>query len=193
MKRLSYYIFFSAGVLIFNSCSEKKQADSIFYNGKVYTVDSAFTIAQSFAVRDGQILSIGSDAQINSQYDSYDKIDLKGKPVYPGFYDAHCHFFGYGSDLVKCDLYGTKSFDEVIQKVIDYSKKNNFEWLLGRGWDQNDWAVQEFPDNTKLDSLFPHTPVYLVRVDGHAALCNSVALRRANITKATKVSGGSVE
>ena len=188
-------------LILLSGCSMKQQADTIFFNGKIYTVDSAFSIASSFAIREGKILAVGSEEEISSRYDSENKIDLKGKPVYPGFYDAHCHFFGYGSDLVKCNLYGTKSFDEVLDRLTEYSKANPFpdgeelkmSWLLGRGWDQNDWVVKEFPDNKKLDSLFPHVPVYLVRVDGHAALCNSEALRRANITAQTKVSGGLVE
>lgn len=188
-------------VFIFSSCSVKQQADSIFYNGKIYTVDSTFTIAECFAVSDGKILAVGSNDEILSRFDSKKKIDLKGKTVYPGFYDAHCHFFSYGSDLVKCDLYGTKSFDEVIERIKEYSgnlpslsrEGSGVSWLLGRGWDQNDWEVKDYPDNKILDSLFPRTPVYLVRVDGHAALCTSEALRRANITATTKVSGGSVE
>jgi predicted amidohydrolase YtcJ len=183
-------LFFS---ILIASCTVKQEADSIYYNGKIYTVDSSFSVAEAFAVKDGKILSAGSSREIFSKYISKIKVDLKGKPVYPGFYDAHCHFFGYGSDLVKCNLYETKSFDEVVEKVFDYSKTNSFEWLLGRGWDQNDWEQKEFPHNRKLDSLFPNTPVYLVRIDGHAALCNSEALRRANITAETKVSGGIVE
>ncbi|HLG35742.1 MAG TPA: amidohydrolase [Bacteroidia bacterium] len=188
-------------MVFISSCSVKQQADSVFYNGKIYTVDSAFSIAECLAIGNGKILAVGSNDEILAQYDSKNQIDLQGKSVYPGFYDAHCHFFAYGSDLVKCDLYGTKSFDEVIQKVVQYAAESpspegeglGVRWILGRGWDQNDWAVKEFPDNKILDSLFPHTPVYLVRVDGHAALCNSEALRRANITAATKVSGGSIE
>jgi len=170
----------------------KKKADSLFYNGKVYTVDSTFSVAEAFAINEGKIVAVGNTADLLNQYEAKEKHDLGGKPVYPGFIDAHCHFFGYASDLMKADLYGTQSFDDVIQRLVDFSKTNSFSWLLGRGWDQNDWAVKEFPTKEKLDSLFPHIPVYLMRVDGHAVICNQAALDAAHITGATKVNGGEV-
>jgi predicted amidohydrolase YtcJ len=179
-------------ILTSSSCSIKQRADAIFYNGIVYTVNNNFDIAAAFAVRKGEIIGVGSTQSILKEFEAKEMVDLMGKPVYPGFIDAHCHFFGYGSDLVKCDLYGTTSFDEVILRVNDYAKTNKFEWILGRGWDQNDWEVKEFPSKEKLDSLFPAIPVYLMRVDGHAILCNSEALRRAKITSATKVMGGEI-
>jgi len=99
------------------------------------------------------------------------------------------------------DLTGTKSFDEVLQRVVEFSKTLpapegegvGVRWIQGRGWDQNDWEVKEFPSKEKLDSLFPNTPVFLKRIDGHAALVNSEALRRAGITNETKIEGGSIE
>jgi predicted amidohydrolase YtcJ len=193
MKRTLFIFLFLAGYFFLDSCSMKENADAIFYNGKIYTVDSAFSIVESFAVKGGKIVGVGTNEEIVYRFSSKNKIDLNRHVVFPGFYDAHCHFFGYGSDLVKCNLVGTKSFDEVIEKAVAYSKTNNFEWLLGRGWDQNDWEKKEFPDNRKLDSLFPDKPVYLLRIDGHAVLCNSKALEKAHITPATKVSGGIVE
>lgn len=72
----------------------------------------------------------------------------------------------------------------------EYSATNKFSWELGRGWDQNDWEVKEYPTNEKLDSLFPDKPVFLMRIDGHAALCNSAALKLAGITIDSKVTGG---
>src|ERR1041385_4138093 len=193
MKRTLLIFLFLAGCFFLDSCSMKENADTIFYNGKIYTVDSAFSMIESFAVSEGKIVGVGTNEQILYRFSSKNKIDLNGQVVFPGFYDAHCHFFGYGSDLVKCNLVGTKSFDEVLEKVVAYSKTNNFKWLLGRGWNQNDWEQKEFPDNRKLDSLFPDKPVYLLRIDGHAALCNSKALEKAGITAATKVNGGIVE
>lgn len=193
MKRTFFIFLFLAGYFFIDSCSMKQNADAIFYNGKIYTVDSTFSIVESFAVKNGKIVGAGTNEEMLNLFSSDQKIDLEGKPVYPGFYDAHCHFFGYGSDLVKCDLVGTKSFDDVIEKVVAYSKTNKFEWLLGRGWDQNDWDKKEFPTNQKLDSLFPDVPVYLVRIDGHAVLCNTEALKRAGINASTKVSGGMIE
>jgi predicted amidohydrolase YtcJ len=192
MSRYFFFFILIFAVSCLSSCSIQQQADIIFYNGTIYTVNNSFDIEAAFAVHKGEIVGVGTSQTILRDFDAPELIDLKGKPVYPGFIDGHCHFFGYGSDLVKCDLYGTTSFDEVIQRVADYSKTNKFEWILGRGWDQNDWEVKDFPTKEKLDSLFPNTPVYLVRVDGHAVLCNSEALNRAKITSATKVSGGEI-
>lgn len=178
--------------LSFGCSSPKEKADIIVHNAVVYTVDSTFSTAESFAVKDGKIIAVGKGEEILSKYEG-EKLDADGKAVFPGFIDAHCHFYGYGMGFKKVDLTGTKSFDEVIQRVWEFSKTNQTEWIQGRGWDQNDWDIKEFPDRTKLDSLFPDKPVFLKRIDGHAALANGEALRRANITEKTKIEGGMVE
>lgn len=188
----THRLLFIIATVFLVSCHSKKQADAVFYNGRVYTVDSNFTIAEAFAVSEGKITGTGTSKGILEEFDAKEKTDLQGKVVFPGFIDAHCHFFGYASDLVKANLYGTKSFDEVLQRLVDFSKTNQFTWLLGRGWDQNAWAVKEFPDKEKLDGLFPTIPVYLMRIDGHAVLCNSAALKISNITSGTKINGGEI-
>ncbi|NJO89200.1 MAG: amidohydrolase family protein [Chloroflexia bacterium] len=112
------------------------------------------------------------------------------KTVLPGFIDAHCHFTGYGLDKYKCRLFGTASFEEVLERIKEYDKTNKYTWIYGRGWDQNDWEVKEFPTNEKLDEAFPDKPVILTRVDGHALIANSEALKRAGITVESKIEGG---
>ncbi len=188
---LSALLFASAlyGCSTFN---EKQKADLIICNAIVYTIDSTFATAESFAVKDGKILAVGKQEDIFSAYEG-EKLDLQGKAVYPGLIDAHCHFLGYGKGLTQADLIDTKSFDEVIQRVVEYAKIKKGEWIIGRGWDQNDWIVKDFPTKEKLDSLFPTTPVFLKRVDGHAALVNSEALKRAGINEKTKLNGGLIE
>lgn len=178
--------------LWFGCTPVKEKADIIVHNAVVYTVDSAFSTAESFAVKNGKIIAVGKNEEILSKYEG-EKLDADGNAVFPGFIDAHCHFYGYGMGLKKVDLTGTRSFDEVIQRVVEFSKTNRGEWIQGRGWDQNDWEVKEFPDRTKLDSLFPTTAVFLKRVDGHAALVNGEALRRAGVTGNAKIEGGMVE
>ena len=190
-KCLSGYLFFL--LCLIYSCSSKQQVDLIIHNALVYTVDSTFSNAQSFAVKDGKFVAIGSNDEILNKYEAKEKIDAQGKAVYPGFIDSHCHFYGYGKGLQEVDLVGTKSFDEVIQRVVEYSKTNQNDWIIGRGWDQNDWTIKEFPNRYKLDSLFPSTPIFLKRIDGHAALVNSEALKKAEITAATKIQGGIIE
>jgi predicted amidohydrolase YtcJ len=180
--------------LLMSACSTKKPADLIVTNAKVYTVDEAFLQVESFAVVEEKIVSTGSTEDILAEYTSANTLDAKGKFVYPGFNDAHAHFNGYGVNLMQyADLRGTSGPEEIYEIIIAHHKKFGGEWVLGRSWDQNDWEITEFPDKTKLDELFPETPVYLVRVDGHAGWCNSNVLERAGITAETKVSGGLVE
>lgn len=186
-------ILFYLSVLFLFSCSESKQrADLIVKNGIVYTVDSAFSVAQSFAVKEGKILAVGTNKEIEEQYESTTVVDALGHAVFPGLIDAHCHFYGYGVDLKKISLYGTKSFDEILSIVAKEKDKLFSGWIFGRGWDQNDWEIKEYPDKTQLDSLFPNTPVFLMRIDGHAALVNQKGLDLAGINSSTKVNGGEV-
>ncbi|MFY9150765.1 MAG: amidohydrolase [Prolixibacteraceae bacterium] len=169
------------------------KVDLIVTNARVYTVNDSFTVTESFAVQDGLFLAVGSNSEINSKYSSEQIIDARGLSVYPGFNDAHCHFYGYGIDLMQyADLGGTASQEQIYKKLQEQYQKIGGEWLLGRGWDQNIWPEKEFPDNQRLNELFPDVAVYLVRIDGHAAWCNKKALEIAGITAKTKLEGGEV-
>lgn len=171
---------------------KKQEADYIFTNAKVYTADASFTVLESFAVKDEKIIAVGSNTTIEATYEADSVIDMGGKVVMPGLIDAHCHFWGYAKGLRECNLVGTKSFEEVIERVKSFAATNKRAWIIGRGWDQNDWPVKSYPNKTVLDSLFPNTPVMLKRIDGHAALVNSAAMRAAGITDSTQVSGGEI-
>lgn len=191
MKRHSILIL--AVLTLISACSMKEQTDLILTNATVYTVNDNFQVAEALAVKDGKIEAVGSSEQITGQYQADRVIDLEGKPVYPGFIDPHCHFYGYSMNQRQVDLVGTTSFSQIMDKLKAYNQKHQAEWIVGRGWDQNDWQVQEFPDRQKLDRVFPDKPVYLTRIDGHAALVNSVAMKKAGIDADTKVDGGKVE
>jgi predicted amidohydrolase YtcJ len=176
--------------------SQKKQADLILFNAKVYTVDAKFSTASAMVIKDGKIAATGNSKSLLAQYDANEKIDAKGKFIYPGFNDAHAHFLGYGLGLQTADLVGTESWEEILTKLTEFSKLKNIEansWIVGRGWDQNDWQTKEFPTKEKLDVLFPNNPVFLTRVDGHAAITNQRALDLAGVTINTKQTGGQVE
>ena len=192
MNQIDKLLLIFATVLY--SCnSPKMKVDLIVSNAKVYSVDSLFTIAESFAVQNGKFVGIGTNTEITSKYDADKTIDCGGNPVYPGFNDAHCHFFGYGMDLMQyADLSGTTSQESIYKMIQSHFSLTGGSWLLGRGWDQNLWPDKEFPDNRRLNELFPDVPVYLVRVDGHAAWCNEKALKLAGITAKTKIEGGEV-
>lgn len=170
--------------------AQKEKADLIVYNGTIYTVNADFATAGAMVIRAGKILDIGEVGILNEKYQASGKLDLEGKFVYPGFIDAHAHFVGYGTSLQTVNLVGTKSWEEVVERVETFAKTNKHPWLLGRGWDQNDWAQKDFPTNTLLNKF--NFPVLLSRIDGHAAIANNQALAAAGITTNTKVDGGDV-
>ncbi|UTD16344.1 amidohydrolase [Tenacibaculum mesophilum] len=172
------------------SCKQKEKVDTIVINSYTYTVNSNFDTAESFAIKDGKFIAIGNNKEIQEKYTATNLIDAKNKPVYPGFIDAHCHFYGLGLQQQKVDLVGTESYDEVLQRLIDFQKEKNTTYITGRGWDQNDWEVKEFPTKEKLDSIFPNTPVAIRRIDGHAMLVNQAAIDLAGITLDSKIDGG---
>ena len=186
MKKLSFLLLIS----VLFACSPQEKADLIVINANAYTVNSKFDKAQSFAIKDGKFIAVGSNKEVRAKYATLKLIDAKNKAVFPGFIDAHCHFYGLGLQQQKVDVRGTKSYDEVLQKISDFQDKNNVPYITGRGWDQNDWDVKKFPTKEKLDKLFPKTPVAVRRVDGHAYLVNQAALDYSGITKAIKVEGG---
>jgi predicted amidohydrolase YtcJ len=178
------------------SYSQKINADLVVYNATVYTVDAGFSIAEAIAVKDGKIIGVGKSNELMSRYDAKEKLDAHGKFIYPGFIDAHAHFLGYGTSLQQVDLVGTRSWGEVIQKVERFKKEKNIqpgEWILGRGWDQNDWKIEKFPTKDELDRHFSNNPVLLTRVDGHGAIANQKAIDIAGIKPGQKISGGDIK
>lgn len=165
-----------------SSCNDmKRKADLIVYNARIYTVDSSFSVVSAIAVRDGKILDLGTTDHILSRYGATVQINAKQQFVYPGFIDAHSHFYGLAYEQQYADLTSAKSFDEVIDILKVWRKYHPSEWLLGRGWDQNKWPGQKFPDNTLLDKMFPGVPVVLTRIDGHAVLASSEAIEKAEL------------
>lgn len=193
MKRL--LLLCTSGFCSFAGFSQKKQADLLLYNGKIYTVDAKYSVVSAMAIKSGKIIATG-DEKLLKQYDAKEKLDAKGAAVYPGFIDAHSHFLGYGQSLQRADLAGTESWDEILSVVDSFVLTKNIQpgqWIIGRGWDQNDWSEKEFPTKDKLDKRFPKNPVLLTRIDGHAAIANQKALDLAGVTTTSKLTGGEVE
>jgi hypothetical protein len=182
-----------AMALLFSSCRQTSQVDLLIFNAKIYTVDSAFSTAEAMAIKDGKIIAIGANNEITSKYFSDNKTNAEGKFIYPGFIDAHAHFYRYSIGLQTADLVGTTSWEEVLTRLQDFAKDHKEGWLIGRGWDQNDWKVEEFPTKEKLDQIFPDRPVFLTRVDGHAAIANQKALDLAGLKAGYTLAGGTVE
>ena len=181
--------FFFAFCLI-TSCQYRK-ADWVVFNANVYTVNDSFEKVTAFAIKDGKFLSVGGD-EIIDLYPNALKFDAKGLPIYPGFIDAHCHFFNLGLSLAQVDLRGSKNIGEIEKRLLSYTKNSPSDIIIGRGWDQNLWKNKAFPNNIFLNRLFPDKLVLLKRIDGHALLVNDLVIKKAGISSKTKVKGGSI-
>ncbi|MBK0377986.1 amidohydrolase [Mucilaginibacter segetis] len=181
-------------LVLITACKQKEyNADLLIKNAVVYTVDSAFSTAQAFVVNQGKIVAVGNTQDLEKKYFAHEVIDAGGKAIYPGFIDAHAHFYEYGLGLQEVKLTGSKSWDDVVEKVNTYARHNTEGWVIGNGWDQNVWTKKQFPDKAKLDSLFPVRPVILSRIDGHAAIANQAALDIAGIKPGQTIIGGTIE
>ncbi len=189
MQKLLFLLF---AISILSCAPDKLPADLLIKNATIYTVDKDFSTANALVVKDGKILEIGLKPELELKYNIKKTYDAKGNTVVPGLIDAHAHLYGLGLALQQVDLVGTNSFDEVLGKVVAFQEAKNMPYIIGRGWDQNDWENKNFPTKKELDSLFPDTPVSLRRIDGHAMLVNSKALELAGITSKTKVAGGEI-
>ena len=162
------------------------------FNAKIYTVDDEFSMAECMVIHEGKIIAIGNFNELINHYVPKVKYDAGKKYIYPGFIDAHCHFVSFIKSYDEVALYGLNSWEETLNKVAEYASKTKNEWIIGRGWDQNLWTDKKFPNKHKLDSLFPDKPVFLTRVDGHAAIANQKALDLAGIKPTTEIFGGTV-
>ncbi|WP_026811585.1 amidohydrolase [Arenibacter latericius] len=189
---MKQYLLIGLGLLALACETPKEKADLIVLNANVYTVDDSFSKASAFAVKDGKFVGVGTTDVIKEQYTSDNIMDVGGKTIVPGLIDAHCHFYGLGLNQQVVDLTGATSFKEILERVKAFQEQNPKDFIVGRGWDQNNWEVKEFPTKEELDELFPDTPVSLRRIDGHALIANQKALDMAGITKTTKVDGGEV-
>ena len=170
-------------------------ADLVLFNGKIYTVNSENAVVEALAVAGGRILAVGSaDEVLGLAGETTQRIDLAGRTVYPGFIDAHGHLLGLGASLQNLDFVGTASYEEIVDMVAEHARQTpQGQWITGRGWDQNDWSEKNFPNHEALSLVSPNNPVYLTRIDGHAALANGVAMQIANINKdVVDPSGGKI-
>jgi predicted amidohydrolase YtcJ len=183
-------------VILFASCVavaarqpavSRPPADLIVHNAVVYTMADAQPTAEAFAVRDGRFVAVGPSADVlRWRGPSTRVVDGRRGTVVPGLQDAHGHVLGLGAALHELDLRGTSSFEAIVAKVrARASAMRPGEWIVGRGWDQNRWPVPDWPAPGPLDAAAPRNPVYLTRIDGHAALANGRALAAAGVTRAT--------
>jgi len=155
---------------------------TLIHDARIYTMDQGFSTADSivFSVS-GEVKFVGNVEPMREMFPDAKQIDLQGKTIIPGLIDSHAHLAGLALSLAQAQLQGTTSKEDVIRKLREHEASlAEGDWLLGRGWDQNDWPVQEFPSSADLDREFPDRPVWLRRIDGHAAWGNSAALAMAD-------------
>jgi predicted amidohydrolase YtcJ len=171
-------------------------AETVFYNGLIYTMNEDQPVAEAVTVGGGRILFVGSSDEAQAAADpGAVKIDLNGLTVIPGLVDAHAHFVGYATSRAALDLNGTVSIGQVRDRLeIRAAATHRGRWITGRGWDQNDWDIKDFPDRSDIDPVSQENPVLLTRVCGHAAIANSLALEAAGIGRGTPdPDGGKIE
>lgn len=162
------------------SLTMAQQRTTLIHNAVIHTLDGELPRAQALAFRDGVILAVGSDEDLVARFPEADRIDAGGAVIVPGLIDAHAHLMGLGLSLLQANLVTARTLDEVLARLRAFEADLPAgAWLLGHGWDQNEWPVREFPTAADLDRYFPDRPVYLRRVDGHAAWVNSAAMRAA--------------
>ena len=165
--------------------------------GRVHTSDASRPVAEAMAWdADGRILAVGGTRELLARYPDATRIDAAGKTVIPGLIDAHAHVGGLGVAMLSADLVGTRDKAEILQRLRAHAKTlKPGEWLIGGGWDQNDWPEKVFPGAADLDAAFPDRPVWLSRVDGHAGWANSAAMRavRRSLAGAWQPDGGRID
>ncbi len=170
----------------------KTRVDLIVNARRIYTVDKAFSVAECVAVDLGRVIAVGRRDDMEEAFSPRRRLDFGNAVVYPGFMDPHCHFLSYGYVLQRAQLFGARSWEETVARLVAHATNSPEPWVQGRGWDQNTWESGQFPSNELLDRAFPRVPVLAIRVDGHAAMANSAALSAAGIDAASRIDGGTI-
>ncbi|WP_404399902.1 amidohydrolase [Idiomarina seosinensis] len=181
-----FILFITAAVL-----STTVFAQKVYTNVNGYTLtspagqDAVLQQFETMVTQNGRIVAIGED-NLRQRYSTAEVINLNGKTVIPGLTDAHGHVLGLGMSLLQVDLRDSSSVQDAVASVADYARQQpKLNWIIGRGWNQEQWPSREFPNASHLDEVVSERPVYLTRVDGHAGWANSAALKLAGIDGAT--------
>lgn len=172
--------------------------DMVLYNGNIFTADKGEKRAEAVAIKDGKITAVGTDEEVLGYKDSNTKlINLEGKTAVPGFNDSHMHLLSYAVSLEKADLNGTKSIDEMKERVKNYIKRNNIpegRWVLGMGWNHSFFKEKRLPSRQDLDEISQNHPIVLTRTCGHLCAANTRALKEAGIfDNPPEIEGGGID
>jgi predicted amidohydrolase YtcJ len=175
-----------SGILGCSRTAPTSAADIIIIHGKVYTLNAAQPWAQAVAIRDGKIVQVGDDAEVQKLYQGKETIDAGGRLVLPGFVDSHIHFLDGSLSLGRVNLAGAEGIAGIQQKLREYAASHpGKDWIRGRGWDYAMFGAAALPHKKYLDEVFPDRPAFIEGYDGHTYWANSRALALAGITKKT--------
>ncbi len=188
MKRLVLSFGLVAIAAAMASAQEPASADLVILHGRIWTVDRAHPQAEAVAIHGSRIIAVGSDAEISKWIGPATKtIDAHAKSVLPGFIDAHVHFSSGGGEISSVQLRDAATPEEFARRIGEHARNHpKSEWILGGTWDHELWGGTPLPTHDWIDPVTPDTPVFVSRYDGHMALANGLALRRAGITRETK-------
>mgnify|MGYP000665567070 FL=1 len=202
MRNLSHtFIRFVVYNLLFifslSNCTPAEEFDLLLTNFELHTpshkpVSDGEQPNYSIGIKDGKIASILDHSRGKKFPKAKETLSLEGQHLYPGFIDAHGHLFGYARTLSTVNLIGASSKQECIERIKAYAERHpNDRWIIGRGWDQNDWTPQDFPTAKDL-AEFSDKLIYLTRIDGHAAWVNQAVLDTFSISSNTAIEGGQI-
>lgn len=181
--RFLFFLLSLSLLFTFQSCGRGKTVDLVIHNAKIHTMDESDHIYDAVAIKDGKIVEVGAEHQIMNRYNADEYINAETRDVFPGFTDAHGHLLSYAKGKLGVDLFGCKSYNDLIVRIEKYQRKNQRKFIVGAGWDQSLWEDKELPNNQLLSEKFPNTPICLFRIDGHAALVNDYLLRQADVIR----------
>lgn len=189
MKYLPYFLLPVLFACSPSANSPETVADLILTHGNIYTVNPAQPKAEAVAVKDGKILAVGSEAEIQAYAgDGTEVLDMAGKTVLPGLIESHAHIMGVGANQRNLNLMAVKNYDELVAMVAAaVEKAQPGEWIIGRGWHQSKWDPQPemvtgYQTHEKLSAVSPDNPVFLAHASGHAGFANAKAMEIAGIT-----------
>lgn len=174
-------------------CQSDEMADLVIYNANIYAVDTTYQEATSIAIKDGLILKIGSESDIEKLSDeNTERINAEGKFVMPGFIEGHGHYSGLGYSLINLNFLQSKSWEDIVDAVAKRATEvKPGQWIIGRGWHQEKWDsipkqnMYNYPFHYTLSDVSPDNPVLLYHASGHSVYANKKAMDLAGITKET--------
>jgi predicted amidohydrolase YtcJ len=180
------YLLLCAAILCLVSCRRTPQADRIFTNGHIITMNEDMPEAEAFAVKGGFIIAVGTNAEMREAYSLAEEVDLDGKDVMPGIIESHGHMLNLGRSEMRVDLQGVNDPRKVLQKLKErVAETAPGEWIDGWGWDDGAWKEQMTAISKELSSVSPDNPVWFAGLHGYNGWANAKALEMAGITKGT--------